>query len=160
MGYEMSRGRKPGYKHSQETKDKMREAKTGTSRPPAVREKIRRSLKGVPHPEERKDSIAQGKALYELDEKCAARLEELKATYPEQEDFFLDNEEELLLAMQDIRTEKELTDIRMYVETASLRPEEPYKYSSSSCYAAEDAMIALLDFKRLAQKYPLSTKLF
>ena len=132
----MSRGRKPGYKHSQETKDK-----------------IRQSLKGTPHPTERRENIAKGKALYELDEKCIARFEELKANYPEQEDFFLDNEDELLFAMRDVRTEKELTDIRRYVEVAALRPNEPYQYSSSSCYAAEDAMIELLDFKRLLQRY-------
>jgi len=155
MGYEMSetRGRKPGYKHSQETKDKMRAAKRGTVRPQETKNRIRKSLLGTPHPDERKESIAQGKALYELDEKCIARFEELKSNYPEQEDFFLDHQDELLFAMRDVRTEKELTDIRRYVETAALRPDEPYQYSSSSCYAAEDAMIALLDFKRLLQTY-------
>ncbi len=88
-----------------------------------------------------------------MDEKCIARFEELKANYPEQEDFFLDNENELLFAMRDVRTEKELTDIRRYVETAALRANEPYQYFSSSCYAAEDTMIALLDFKRFLQTY-------
>ncbi len=132
----MSRGRKPGYKHSQETKDKIRRALTGTQ-----------------HSEERRENIAKGKALYELDEKCIARFEELKANYPDQEDFFLDNEDELLFAMRDVRTEKELTDIRRYIEVAALRPNDPYQYSSSSCYAAEDAMIELLDFKRLLQRY-------
>ncbi len=132
----MSRGRKPGYKHSQETKDKIRQSLTGTH-----------------HPEERKKNISAGKSLYELDEKCLMRFEEMKANYPEQEEFFIDNRDELLFAMRDVRTEKELSDIRRYVETAALRPDEPYQYSSSSCYAAEDAMIALLDFKRFLQKY-------
>jgi len=183
MGYQMSsKGRKPGYKHSKETREKIREALKGVPHPPhaqETKEKIRDSLKGVPrppraqetkdkirqslagklHPEERKDSIARGKSLYELDEKCIARYEDLKANYPEQEDFFLEHQDELLFAMRDVRTEKELTDIRRYVETAALRPDEPYQYSSSSFYAAEDAMIALLDFKRLMQKYPLSTNL-
>ena len=71
----------------------------------------------------------------------------------EAEEFFVDNRDELLFAMRDVRTERELSDIRRYVETATLRPDEPYQYSSSSCFAAEDAMIALLDFKRLIQKY-------
>jgi len=73
--------------------------------------------------------------------------------YPGQEEFFVDNRDELLFAMRDVRTEKELTDIRRYVETAALRADEPYQYESTSCYAAEDAMIALLDFKRLLQTY-------
>jgi hypothetical protein len=174
-----SKGRKPGYKHSektkekirkslkgvphsphlQETKEKIRESLTGRPQPQETRDKIRESLRGKPHPEERKESIAQGKSLYELDEKCIARYEDLKANYPGQEDFFLDHQDELLFAMRDVRTEKELTDIRRYVETAALRPDEPYQYNSSSCYAAEDAMIALLDFKRLMGRYPLSTNL-
>jgi hypothetical protein len=158
MGYEMSetRGRKPGYKHSQETKDKIGKSQSRVPHPPRdqkTKDKIRQSLTGTPHPEQRRDSISKGKALYELDEKCIARYEDLKSNYPEQEDFFLDHQDELLFAMRDVRTEKELTDIRRYVETAALRPDEPYHYSSSSCYAAEDAMIALLDFKRLLQTY-------
>ena len=152
----MPSGRKPGYKHSEKTKDKIRKTLKGVSKgphAPETKEKIRQALTGVSHLPERRDNISRGKALYELDEKCLARFEELKANYPEQEDFFLDNQDELLFAMRDVRTEKELTDIRRYVETAALRPDEPYQYSSSSCYAAEDAMIALLDFKRLVQKY-------
>lgn len=103
---------------------------------------------GFKHSEETKLKISQAKSMYDLDEKCVARFEELKANYPEQEEFFEDNEADLLFAMRDLRTEKELSDIRRYVENAALRPDEPYQYSSSSCYAAEDAMIALLDFKR------------
>jgi hypothetical protein len=90
--------------------------------------------------------------MYDLDEKCVRRFEELKANYPDQEEFFEENEADLLFAMRDLRTEKELGDIRKHVENAILRQDEPYQYSSSSCYAAEDAMIALLDFKRYIQK--------
>ena len=129
-------GRRPGFKHSENTKQKMADAKQGRK-----------------YSSEHRDSISHAKLMYGLDEKCAQRFEDLKSNYPEQEAFFLDNEEELLLAMRDIRTEKELVDIRRYIETASLRPDEPYQYSTTSCYAAEDAMIALLDFKRLLQTY-------
>ncbi len=132
---QIGRGRRPGFKHSEETKRKMAEAKLGRKYTPEHRANISRAL-----------------LVYGLDEKCARRFEDLKANYPEQEDFFLDNEEELLIAMRDVRTEKELTDIRRYIETAVLRPDEPYQYESTSCYAAEDAMIALLDYKRLLEK--------
>jgi hypothetical protein len=130
-----SSGRRPGFKHSDDTKRKIAD-----------------SLRGTPLSEARRDNIAQAKAMYDLDEKCVRRFEELKANYPDQEEFFEENEADLLFAMRDVRTEKELSDIRKNVENAVLRPEEPYQYSSSSCYAAEDAMIALLDFKRYIQK--------
>ncbi len=132
----MSSGRKPGYTHSKETK-----------------EKIRQSLLGKSHPEKRKSNISQGKVLYDLDSKCARRLDELKNNYPEEREFFEDNEPELLFAMRDLRSEKELDYIRQYVETEALRPDQPYQYASSSCYAAEDAMIMLLDVKKFLQKY-------
>lgn len=136
-------GRRPGFKHSEETKRKMSVAHRGKALSESHREKI-----------------AQAKARYDLDERCVRRFEDLKSNYPEQEDFFVENQDELLFAMRDVRTEQELLDIRLYVETAQLRPSEPYQYSSSSCYAAEDAAIALLDFKRLLQKKPLSTTSF
>jgi hypothetical protein len=129
-------GRRPGYKHSEQTK-----------------EKIRQSLLGKIHSEERRSNISAARSFYELDEKCLARFEELKSDYPDQESFFLDNRDELLFAMRDVRTEKELSDFRKYIETTVLRADEPYQYSSSSFYAAEDNMIALLDFKRLLQTY-------
>ena len=129
-------GRRPGFKHSESTKQKMAEAKQGRTYGP-----------------DHRNSISQAKLMYGLDAMCVQRFEDLKATYPEQEDFFLDNQDELIFAMRDVRTEKELSDIRRYVETAVLRPDEPYQYGSTSCYAAEDAMIDLLDFKRLLQKY-------
>ena len=131
-------GRKPGYKHSDSTKRKISEAMSGRTKT-----------------EEHRNHIAA--AMFDLDGKCAARLKSLRKEYPGQEDFFDDNEEELLFAMQDIRSEKELDDIKRFMEIKTLGQlrdiDMSYQYSSSSCYAAEDAMIALLDFKRLLQKY-------
>jgi len=148
----MPSGRKPGYKHSQETKERMRAAKRGTVRPQEIKNKISATKKGQPFTEEHCDNLSTTKAMYYLDEKCVARFEELKSTYPELEDFFLDHQDELIFAMRDVRTEKELSDIRRYVETAALRANDGYQYLSSSCYAAEDAMIELIDFKRHLQK--------
>jgi len=155
MGYEMSetRGRKPGYKHSEETKKRISDTLRGHPPTEETKRKMSDAKKGRRYSPEHRENMSRARVAYELDEKCIARFEDLKANYPEQEDFFLDHEDELLFAMRDVRTEKELTDIRRYVETAALRPDEPYIYSSSSCYAAEDAMIALLDFKRLLQTY-------
>jgi len=138
-------GRRPGFKHSEDAKQKISEGM--------------RAKKYEPTSEHR-ENISKTKLMYGLDEKCVQRFEDLKANYPEQEDFFLDNEDALLIAMRDVRTEKELTDIRRYIETAALRPDEPYLYKSTSCYAAEDAMIDLLDFKRLLQKRLLNTTPF
>jgi hypothetical protein len=129
-------GRRPGFKHSEETKSKISQA-----------------MKGQSFTEEHRDHLSEAKLFRDLDGKCARRFEELKANYPDQNEFFNENEAELIFAMRDVRTEKELRDIRRYVETAALRTDEPYQYSSSSCYAAEDAMITLLDIKSYLQKF-------
>ena len=104
-------GRRPGFKHSEETKAKISDARK------------RRSL-------------------------GAYRLADLRANYPDKQEFFDDNEAELLIAMQDVRTEGELRALRKYIESEPLYREVSYHYSSSSCYAAEDVVIALLDLKR------------
>jgi hypothetical protein len=134
----MSRGRKPGYKHLEETKAKISQSMTGRTKT-----------------EEHKNQIAV--SMYDLEGKCLARLEELRANYPEQQSFFDENEAELLFAMRDVRTEKELNDIRRFLETKELsrirENQRSYQYSSSSYHAAEDAMIALIDFKRLLPTY-------
>lgn len=124
-------GRKPGFKHSEGTRRQMSTAHRGSKQSKKTREKI-----------------ALAKALYDQDGTCAKRYESLCAEYPGEEKFFEDNMTELLFAMQDIRTDKELSDIRRFFETQSLRAEQPYQYSSSSCFAVEDIMIALIDFKR------------
>ena len=153
-------GRPAGFKHSDEVKQRMADAKRGKTHTNETKQKMSESKQGRRYGPLHRDNISQAKLRFGMEEKCIRRLEDLKANYPEQEDFFLDNEEELLIAMCDVRTEKELTDIRRYVETAALRPDEPYQYESSSCYAAEDAMLDLLDGKRRLQKILLSTTPF
>jgi hypothetical protein len=130
-----TRGRKPGYKHSESTKQKIRD-----------------SLLGRPHSKEHKDNLAVSRASYDLDGKCERRFEELRSEYPEEPLFFEDNRQELIFAMQTIRSESELDYIRKYVETGNLNLNQSYLYETSSFHAAEDAMIALLDFKRYLQK--------
>lgn len=133
----MVSGRKPGYKHSEETK-----------------KKISKALSGRTKSDEHKDHIAS--SMYDLDGKCARRLKELRTSYPDHEVFFDEHEDELLFALQDIRSEKELNNIQRYIETRDLdqipESQQAYQYSSSSCYAAENVMIELLDLKRFLMK--------
>lgn len=136
----MPSGRKPGYKHSDETKQKISESLTG------------RTISA-----EHRSSIASARSELGIDAKCAIRLKELRSDYPDQGEFFDQNESDLLFAMRDVRTEKELSDITRKHEVASLaslrESQRAYQYASSSYFATEDAMIELLDFKRLLQRY-------
>ncbi len=141
-------GRKPGFKHSEKTIRQIRETKLGSSKSEESRLKISNSLRGSTKSEEHCRRISRSKYLYDLDGTCVKRYESLCAEYPGEEKFFEDNMTELLFAMQDIRTDKELSDIRRFFETQSLRAETPYQYTTTSCFAAEDVMIALLDLKR------------
>jgi hypothetical protein len=124
-------GRKPGFKHTEATRKRMSASHTGSN-----------------HSESTRTKISRTKALYDRDGVCTKRYEALCAEYPEEGKFFEDNMSELLYALQDVRTEKELLDIRLFHETSTLRAETPYQYSSTSCFAVEDTMIELLDFKR------------
>jgi len=139
----MKQGRKPGYKHSAQTIEKIRQSRLGNKQSADTRTKISKSLSGRNKTPEHKDNISE--SFFNLDEKCAQRYAELKAEYPGQEEFFDRNRADLLFAMRDVKSEKELSDIRRYIETVSIHDSVSYQYSSSSCYAAEDAMIALLD---------------
>jgi len=128
-------GRKPGFKHSEETRQKMRAAHKGSSQTEETREKISRA-----------------KAMYDLDGKCAKRYDALCAQYPEEQEFFEENVAELIFAMQDVLTDKELSDIRRFHETVTLHADTPYQYTSTSCFAAEDVMIELIDRKRAFER--------
>lgn len=150
----MSRGRKPGYKHSQETRDKIRQSRLGKSQDESTKNKIRQSMSGRSKSKEHREAISS--SLYDLERKCVLRFLELRSEYPEHQEFFDNNREELLFAMRSIKSEKELRDIRKYIETTPLEDapqvSTSYQYSSSSCYAQEDAMIALLDAASFLRK--------
>ena len=129
----MTSGRKAGYQHSEETKNKISE-----------------SMLGLFKTQEHKDRLSE--SILSLQDRCLARYLELKADYPDHEEFFEKNKEDLLFFLQDTRTEKELQNIRRYVETKSIGKSYPYEYSSSSYLAAEDVMIELLDSLALIRK--------
>ena len=170
----MKRGRKPGYKHPPETIEKMRQAHQGSKQAETSREKIRQyrlgikqsentrkkisdSMKGVPKTEDHRDSISE--SLVDLERKCLLRFLELRSEYPGFEEFFDNNIEDLVFAMRDIKSEKELDDLRRYIESVSLQDAHHedlvYHYSSSSCYAHEDVMISLIDAKLFPPKRTL-----
>jgi hypothetical protein len=150
----MPSGRKPGYKHSKETRDKIRRAHTGQARDTETRKKISKSLSGKEKSESHRDAIANSR--YDLDRKCIQRFLELRNEYPGYEDFFDRNRGELLYAMQDIKSEKELREIRRYIENTRLDDVPQvcltYQYDSSSIFAQEDAMLELIDISRFLKK--------
>ena len=147
----MKRGRKPGYKHSAETIEKIRQSRLGTKQKPDTRTKISKSMAGRNKTTVHRDHISE--SMFDLDGKCIQRYTELKSEYPDQEEFFERNKGDLLFAMRDIKSEKELDDIRRYIESATLHDSTPYQYSSSSYFAAEDAMIALLDAASFVRRF-------
>jgi len=146
----MKMGPKPGYSPSPETREKMRQVKLGTTHAPETKckigESVRRSISGTPKSLEHRDNISH--SLTDYEGRCLTRFEELKAEYPEQEAFFEENRSELLYALEDVRSENELRDLRDYIELSRVESNLSYQYPSSSIYAAEDLMIALLDAKR------------
>jgi len=147
----MKQGRKPGFKHSAETIEKIRQSRLGTKQESGTRSKISHSMAGKNKTTDHKAHISE--SLFNLDAKCLQRYNELKAEYPDQQEFFEKNQDDLLFAMQDIKSEKELNDIRRYIESAPLHNSLTYEYSSSSYFATEDAMIALVDASRFIRGF-------
>ncbi len=127
----MTQGRKPGYTHSAETKNKISQSLSGRTKTLEHRDHISKSM--------------ASKSMVDPYARCFARYLEMKAEYPGHEGFFEKNKEELLYMLEDVKSEKELDHIRRYVENSSIHSSHPYQYSSSSCFAAEDTMIALID---------------
>jgi Xaa-Pro aminopeptidase len=124
-------GRPPGYKHSEET-----------------RQKIRKAHRGLKHSFETRDKISE--SMLDVDGRCMARLAELKANYPDHAEFFEENEIPLLIALRDVKSDKEIDDIRKYIETDIDRYSKSHllsgQYMSSSFQAHEDTIIDLLDY--------------
>ncbi len=136
----MKRGRKPGYKHDATTK-----------------EKISASMSGKTKTEDHRNALSESRQ--DLDRKCQRRFLAMRQEYPGHESFFDSNKVKLLDAMRDIKSEKELRDIRRYIETTHLEDVPQvclaYQYDSSSIYAQEDVMIELIDASRLLKKFDL-----
>jgi hypothetical protein len=147
-------GRPSGYQHSEKTRQKIKEALVGKTKPEEHRRKIGESLRGRDKTGDHRENISLG--MLDVDGRCRARLAELKANYPGQEKFFEENEIPLLVAMRDIKSDKEIEDIKKYIETEDVdRYAESlsYQYSSSSIYAQEDVVIALLDAASYLRKF-------
>jgi hypothetical protein len=60
------RGRKAGYKHSEETKQKIAEKMRGRVKPKEIRAKISKSLQGRPKPDEVKEKISISKTQHSI----------------------------------------------------------------------------------------------
>jgi len=147
-------GRVPGYEHSEETKKKISDAASRRVHLTSTREKISQSMKGRIKSERHREKISHGMLdTYSL---CIARLEELKSNYPEQSAFFEENESALLTALREVKSDKEIDDIKKYIETEDIAKYAgtlSYQYSSSSYHAQEDAVIALLDTITYLRKF-------
>jgi hypothetical protein len=142
-------GRVPGYEHSDETKKKISEAASRRRHLPSTKDKISKALQGRPKSESHRKKISLG--LLDNYSLCIARLEELKSRYPAQAAFFEENEAALLAALQEVKSDKEIDDIKRYIETEDIAKYTgtlSYQYSSSSYHAQEDIVIALLDAAR------------
>jgi hypothetical protein len=132
----------------------MRKSHTGIMQDPDTKNKISESMVGRTKSKKHRDAIAASRC--DLDRKCMQRFLELRSEYPGHEEFFDLNQNKLLVAMRDIKSERELFAIRKYIETVRLE-EAPaislsYQYDSSSIYAQEDLMIALIDVRSFIRK--------
>lgn len=58
------RGRRPGYKHSKETKEKIAEKMRDRKKPEEVKSKISKSLRGRAKPDEVKEKISKSKTKH------------------------------------------------------------------------------------------------
>ena len=120
-------GRSPGYHHSEDTKRKIKEAHQGLQQSAETRRKISETMKGREKSAEHRaklselsyDRESQNREFY-IDNLCLDRLAELKANYPDHEEFFEENEAELLMALRDVKSDKEIEYITRYVESEDI----------------------------------------
>lgn len=147
-------GRAPGFKHSEETRQKITDAAKKRKQSPETRRKISESMKGRTKSEDHRDNISYG--MLDIDNRCIARFAELKANYPDHAEFFEENEIPLLIALRDVKSDKEIEDIKKYVESEDIDRYAgtlSYQYSSRSFHAQEDAVITLLDTISYLRKF-------
>ncbi len=146
-------GRPPGYHHSEETRQKIKESLAGRTKSIEHRKKISAAMKGQEKSKEHREKLSQlsfdreadHRMLY-IDNLCLDRLAELKANYPDHEEFFEENEIELLIALRDVKSDKEIDDITRYIETEDIaRYVGSLSYQYSSFPSHEDVLIDLLD---------------
>ncbi len=152
-------GRAPGYTHSKKTRQKMSKSHQNSTQSLETREKISDSMVGRNKAKEHLENIIAyfaDRQPLNLDRLCVDRLAELKANYPDQAQFFEENEASLLVALRDVRSDKEIDDIKKYIETDDIgryAGSLSYQYSSSSFYAQEDATISLIDTLAYLRKF-------
>lgn len=155
----MTRGRKPGYKHDNETKSKISQKLSGSAKDTEHKDKISRAMKGRSKSQAHRDAMSE--SHHDVERKCMQRFLEMKAEYPGCEEFFDSNKAKLLFAMRDIKSEKELRDIRKYIENTHLEDVPQvclqYQYDSTSVREQERAMVDLVDATRFLRK-TLGTK--
>lgn len=145
----MVSGRRPGYKHDKETKEKISQTLTGVTRDESTKERMRLAKLGNVCSEEERVAQRLARVQKDLENKCMHRFLAMRSEYPGYEEFFDTNQKELLIAMRDVKSEKELRDIRRYFETTQI-DEAPtavlqYQYDSSSIHAHEEVMVDLID---------------
>ena len=138
----MGSGRRPGFRHSTETIEKIRLSRIGQKHDPETIERISAS----------KTSSSFSSTLEQL---CQYRFNELWYTYPQCRDFLASRKEELLCALQDIKSEKELNYISTNIENADIDRYNnlQFAYSSSSFHAHEDVIIEFLDSVKFVRQY-------
>jgi hypothetical protein len=147
-------GRPPGYHHSEETRRKIKETLAGRTKSEEHKQKIRKSLQGRPHEENRRENISYG--MIDIESRCVARFVELKANYPDQAEFFEENETALLIALRDVKSDKEIDDIKRYIETEDIDRYAgtlSYQSATTSFHAQEDAVIKLIDTAAYLRKF-------
>ena len=142
----MKRGPKPGSKKSEETKRKIRDARLGTNHSSETKNRISESMASVPKSKDHKNNISKTRTS-NIDRNLK-RFEDMRSEYPTESKFFEDNRDALLEFMEEVRSEKELTQLRKHIEVSNLDRDLSFDYPSTSIFAVEDILVEILDFKR------------
>lgn len=81
------------------------------------------------------------------------RFEELKIAYPDFSDYFESNKADLLLALEEILSDAELTENSE--DFSGIGTSFYSQYTSSSVYAVEDILISLIDSPALIKEFSI-----